>query len=194
MIREHDGLSDLIPVPDLAHCILSADTGVTVADEWEENYAFQVILAWRRITEYAGSNNTHSHYMGRGKPIIVEMMCFYRDSLLQSLTMFSSQSVLDQVEVKESSQTSLRIKKLEVNGIFVKRFESPTETIQSNGPHFTLDVTKTDIDQISSGLLNLTETLKSTKLGLKEGQQFFVQQILSEMLSPKIDSFPASFE
>ena len=50
LIREHDGLVDLTPVPDFAHCILSADTGVTVADEWEVIDAFQVTLAWRRIT------------------------------------------------------------------------------------------------------------------------------------------------
>ena len=128
LIREHDGLTDLIPVPDLAHSILNATTGVSVADEREEIRAFKVILVWRRIIEPAGSNNTHSYYMGRGDTTIDGMMCFHKDFLLQSSTMLSYQSALDQME-----------------------------------------------------------TLKSTKLGLTKGQQFFVQQILSEMLSPKIN-------
>ena len=88
LIKEHDGLADLIQVPDLAHSILNAATGVSVADEWEEIRTFQVILEWRRIIEPAGSNNTHSYYMGRGDTTIDGMMCFYKDSLLQSSTMF----------------------------------------------------------------------------------------------------------
>ena len=187
MIRVHDGPSDLIPVLDLAHSVLNAVTGVSVADEWKKIRGFRPILEWRRIIESAGLNDTQFYYMGRGDPTIDEMMCFYRDYLLQSPTMFSSQSVLDQMEVKENSQTSLRKKKPEVSGIFAKRFESYKETIQNNGPHFTLVINKTAMDQILSGLLNLTETLKSTKLGLEEGQQSCVQQMLSKILRPTTD-------
>ena len=127
MIRVHDGPSDLIPVLDLAHSVLNAVTGVSVADEWKEIRGFRPILEWRRIIESAGLNDTHPYDMERGDTTIDETMCFYKDSLLQSSTMSSSQSVLDQMEKGKISQTSWRKRKSEVNGLFAEIIESSIE-------------------------------------------------------------------
>jgi len=53
------------------------------------------------------------------------------------------------------------------------------------------DMAKNAVDQLLKMLIKFTENLKTSKLGLTNGQQFVVQQLLNQVLSPGIDMLTA---
>ena len=84
IVREHDAVPELIPALDVAHSTFNAVTGVSANDNRNEIRAFRPIIEWRRIIESVGFTDTYLYEMEHGDPTIDEMMCYYKESFLQS--------------------------------------------------------------------------------------------------------------
>lgn len=62
----------------------NAITGVSALKNRQEIRAFRPILEWRKIIESVGLTDTYLYEMEENDPTVDEMMCFYKESLVQT--------------------------------------------------------------------------------------------------------------
>lgn len=115
------------------------------------------------------------------------MMCFYKGSINQT----QQEVEIDDTETGDLKSKQVELTKPRLDGIFPQKIEASIESIATNGPNMMIEVAKTAVDQIIVLLTKVIENMKLSKIGFSEGQQFLVQQLLSQVLSPVIDMLTA---
>ena len=113
------------------------------------------------------------------------------DVLLQGYNPTVEWLLCDEEAELDGEEEIICTKKPNLIGIFSEKIDSTVQTIAKNGPNLILDVAKIAVDNILKGLSKVIESMKSSKLGLTEGQQFLVQQLLSQVLDPFIEMLTA---
>merc|ERR1719206_427092 len=115
------------------------------------------------------------------------MMCFYKGSIQQ----FQPEIEENDNEAVHLKSSQVELTKPRLDGMFPRKIEASIESIATNGPNMIIEVAKSAVDQIIVLLTKVIENMKLSKLGFTEGQQFLVQQLLSQVLSPVIDMLTA---
>merc|ERR1711971_338254 len=132
---------------DVAHSTFNAVTGVSANDNRNEIRAFRPILEWRRIIESVGFTDTYLYEMEPGDPTIDEMMCYYKESLLQST---ESLATADKV-VSQYYQAP------KLSDLLPKEMASTIEGVSDQLPTITLELLRNAVDTVIKFLIGASE-------------------------------------